>query len=815
METFWQDLRQGLRLLRKSPAFAAIAILTLALGIGANTALFSVVNGVLLSPLAYPQPGQLIAIYGNTPGFQHASINYPNFLDWQRATKTFSSMAIYRNQDYNFVGTGEAGERVSGYMISADFFSTLGVTPVLGRTFRADDDQIGSAPVVILGGGFWKRKFGSSLEVAGKSVVLNGTSYTVIGVIPAGFTFYGQDRDVYTPIGQYNDVSFRDRRVDLSSRGIGRLKPEVTLSQAKADMDAIAENLAAAYPEADKNVGIRLVSVKEDIVGKVQPFLIVLLAAVGFLLLIACANVANLLLARAMGRMNEFGIRAALGASRARVIRQLLTESILLAGLGGALGLLFAFWGTKAVLGALPGAVPRANEVSLDWRVLLFTMALSLFAGVVFGLAPALKTSRVNLLETLKESGRGSSGARNRLQGAFVASEVAMALVLLVGAGLMVRSLAALWRVDPGFNPQHAITFALSMPTKVETATSAETRARLRHLDETMRNIPGVKAVSITLGSRPMIHNSSEPFWIEGRPKPANFQEMPQALFYLVESGFQEAMGITLERGRFVTPQDDEHSPVVVDIDDVFARMYFPGENPVGKRIHLAGFEVMAEIVGVVGHVKQWGLDADEKSRIQAQFDYPFMQLPEKLMPLVADSVAVVLRTEGDPTVVMGAVRKAVAGIDPRDVIYNVKTMNEVVSDSFAARRLSMILLSVFAGLALMLSCVGIYGVISYLVGQRTHEIGVRMALGAERRDVLQLVLGNGMKMAALGVVIGAAAALGLTRLMANQLFGVSAHDPLTFAGVAVVLLIVACAACYFPARRAMRVDPIVALRYE
>jgi predicted permease len=813
METLLQDLRYGLRMLAKSPGFAATAILTLALGIGANTALFSVVNGVLLNPLAYPQSGQLVAVYGKAPGYEHAPINYMNFLDWQRATKTFSSMAMYRNQDYNFIGTGEA-ERLTGYMISADFFSTLGTMPVLGRDFRADDDHTGAAPVVILGGGFWKRKFGSSLEIIGKPILLNGTSYTIVGVVPAGFTFYGRDRDIYTPIGQWNDPNFRDRRVDLSSHGVGRLKPGVTVSQAKADMDSIAQNLSVAYPEADKNVGIALVSMKEDIVGNVQPFLIVLLAAVGFLLLIACANVANLILARSMGRSHEFAIRAALGASNVRVIRQLLTESILLAGLGGALGLLLALWGTKAVLGTLPGALPRSSEVSLDSRVLLFTMALSVFAGIVFGLAPALKSSRVNLQEILKESGRGLSGARHQLQGIFVAVEVAMALVLLVGAGLMVRSLSALWRVDPGFNPSHAITFTLSLPAGPATS-SAETRARLRHFDDKMHSIPGVQAVSVTLGSRPMIHNSSEPFWIEGQPKPANLPEMHQAMFYLVESGFEQAMGVTLERGRFITPQDDERAPVVVDIDDAFARTYFPEEDPVGKRINLAGFGVQAEIVGVVGHVKQWGLDADAKSAIEAQFDYPFMQLPEKLMPLAADAVAVVLRTEGDPTAVMGPVRRAVEEIDSREVVYNVQTMNEVVSNSFAARRLSMTLLGVFAALALVLACVGIYGVISYLVGKRTHEIGVRVALGAQRKDVLQMVIGHGAKMTLIGVAIGIGAALGLTRLMANQLFGVSAHDPLTFAGVAMLLILVAIAACYIPARRAMRVDPVVALRHE
>jgi predicted permease len=387
-----------------------------------------------------------------------------------------------------------------------------------------------------------------------------------------------------------------------------------------------------------------------------------------------------------------------------------------------------------------------------------------------------------------------------------------MALILLVGAGLMLRSVAALWRVNPGYNPSHAITFNLAMPSTA-TTTSEETRARLRQFDDKMRSIPGVQAVSVTLGSRPMIHDSFLPFWIEGRPKPATDNEMPQAMFYLVESGFQKAMGLTLERGRFVTDQDNEHSPVVIDIDEVFARTYFPHEDPIGKHVNLTQFNVQAEVVGVVGHIKQWGPGGNAKAAVEAQFFYPFMQLPEKLMPLAADAVAVVLRTAGDPASIMGDVRRAVSQIDPREIIYSVQTLEDVIAGSLAARRLTMILLSVFAALALALSCVGMYGVISYLVGQRTHEIGVRMALGAQRGDVMRLILGQGGRMALIGLVIGIGAALGLTRLMANQLFGVTAHDPLTFVAVAILLITVALLACYLPARRAVRIDPMEALR--
>jgi predicted permease len=799
-------------MLRKSPAFSATVIVTLALGIGANTALFSIVNSVLLNPLPYPSSHQLVALYESKPG-QEAPVSYPNFLDWQRTAQSFSSMAIYRHEDYNLMGSHQA-ERVNGLMVSWAFLTTLGLHPHLGRDFVPDDDHIGAAPVVMLSDAFWHRHFGGSTAVLGSSLDLGGVNYTIIGIVPAGFRFYDIDRDVFTPAGQLNDESWLDRRVDLSARSFGRLKPGVTLAQARAEMDSIARHLAVAYPEANKNVGISVVSMKEDFIGKVTPLLLVLLGAVAFLLLIACANVAGLLLVRSMRRSGEFAVRRALGAGSVRIISQLLTESVMLAGFGGLAGLLIAFFGTKAALRFLPDALPRSSEVSMDVRVLLFTLGVSLLSGVAFGLAPALQFARVNILQVLRQTTRGAGGGRRQLQSFVVAAEVALSIVLLVGAGLMLRSFSALLRVDPGYNPEHAITFSLSLPPHPK-ATADQIRARLRQFDAQMRGIPGVEAGSITLGSRPMIHDSELPFWIEGQPKPDGMNEMPQSTFYLVESGFQRAMGMTLKRGRFISAQDNEDTPIVVDIDDDFAREYFANQNPVGQHIHIAGFDVEAEIVGVVGHVRQWGPGNDAKDAIEAQFYYPFMQLPPKMIPLVADGSAVVLRTQGDPTATVAAVRRAVSQLDPGAVIYAVDTMDGILTKSLAARRLSLVLLAGFAVLALALSCMGLYGVLSYLADIGTREIGVRMALGADRGDVLRLILKQGVSMALLGVVVGFVLALSLTSLMSSQLFGVTPHDPLTFVSVGALLVAVALLACYIPAKRATRVDPMVALRYE
>jgi len=815
LEDLARDLRFAVRTLARSPGFTAVVVLTLALGIGANTALFSVVNGVLLNPLRYAEPERLIALYSRTPNYDRASISYPNFLDWVRDNHSFSAVAAYRPDDFNLTGTGEP-ERVPAEMVSASFFPLLGVQPLLGRTLLPEEDQSGATPVVLISDGLWKRKFGSSPDVLGHSLTLNDVAYTIVGVVPADFHYTGinfHPSDVYTPIGGWSDPTFRDRRAGMGAFAVGRLKRGVTFEQAQADMDALGRHLAEQYPEADKDMGVALVPLKQAVVGDIRPSLLVLMAAVGFVLLIACVNVANLSLARSAGRNHEFATRAALGANRGRVVRQILTESLLLALAGGGLGLLAAFWGMRAALSVLPEALPRAEEIQLDAHVLLFTLVAAVLAAVLFGLAPALKTSRADLQETLREGGRGPSGARHRAQRVFVVVEMALALVLLAGAGLMIRSLAKLWRTDPGFDPHNVLTFYMSFPSTIDSPEVV--RATWRQLHDSLSAVPGVQVASLYGGAIPMASESDLPFWLEGQPKPSTQAGMKITLFYLVQPDYLNVMKIPLERGRFLSTHDDEHSPMAVVIDERFARDYFGGQDPIGKRINFAILDVTAEIVGVVGHVKQFGLDEGPAPGLEAQCYLPITQLPDQFIPLAARRVGVVARTAGSPLAQLGSIRHALSQANTQLVMYGTKAMDGIVADSLAVRRFSMVLLETFAALALLMSCVGIYGVIAYLAGQRTHEIGVRMALGAERREVLRMVLGEGAKLALVGVAIGVVAAFGLTRLMANMLFGVSTHDPLSFAAVAALLILVALAACYVPARRAAKVDPTVALRYE
>jgi predicted permease len=816
METLLQDLKYAVRTLAKNRSFTIVAVLTLALGIGANTALFSVANGVLLNPLPFPAPNQLVALYAKRVGFERASISYPNFLDWQRDNRSFAAMAAFRQDDFNLTGSGEA-EHIRGGMVSADFFATLGVKLAQGRFFTADEDRIGGAPVALISAGLWSRKFGAAPDVVGQRIALNGSDYTIIGIVPASFHLrlngFAENSDAYIPIGQWTDVVFHDRSAGLGMKAIGRLKPGVTVEQARAEMNSIAHRLAEAYPVADKDSSITLLSLKQSMVGEIEPFLFVLLGAVGFVLLIACVNVANLVLARSTGRAREFAIRAALGASRGRVLRQLLTESTLIALAGGALGLIVAAWGTQGILTLVSDTLPRAQEVRVDGRVLFFTLGISLLSGILFGLAPALRAARLNVQSTLQEGGRGASGSRHRAQRIFVVAEMAMALVLLVGAGLMLRSLSRLWSVNPGFDPHHVLMFYVALPPSMDSATPASTRAALLQLRDKLGSIPGVQSVSLLRGSLPMWDDSEDPFWIAGRPKPLSDNDKYWSIWSEVEPDYLKVMGIPLVRGRFFTAEDTESSPRVAVIDEEFAQNFFPDEDPIGK-VFVDDYVGPATIVGVVGHVKEWGLD--DKQAMHAEFYLPFRQIPDQYMSRASRSTTLVLRTTVAPLALADNIHHEIQQMNSDEVMFSPKSMDDIVyNQSMLAQRFSMILLGAFALLALLLASVGIYGVVSYIVVQRTHEIGIRVALGAQQRDVMRWVLAAGARMALIGVGIGIAAALALTRLLTNLLYGVSATDPATFLGVAFLLMLVAIAACYIPARRAMRMDPMAALRQE
>ena len=812
-----QDLRYAVRQFLKTPGLTILVIVTIGLGVGANTALFSVVNGVLLSPLPYPEPDQLVALRESKPNFEWGTVPYPKFRDWQKDNHTFSKMAVWRSYAFSLTGVGEA-EQVNAHLVSSDFFPILGVKPILGRNFLAGEDEIGAAPIAVITESLWRRKFASVPDIVGKGITLDGTSFTIVGVIPNSPHFPMSSasvrREVFVPIGQWKNNLLTSRSAGLGINGIGRLKPGVTIQQARADMANVTQNLAAAFPDASKGTSAKLIPLKQWMVGNIGSLLLVLLASVGFVLLIACANVANLLLARSISRTREFAVRAALGASQRRMLRQLLTESLMLALAGGALGLVLAGWGTRAALRVLPTALPRAEEIGLDARVLFFTLGISVLAGVLFGLAPAFRLSIPKLQESLKEGGSGLSSGRHRVQGVFIVAEMAMALVLLAGAGLMIRSLTRLWAVDPGFDPQNVLTVGLTLPQSMMSASPDAIRAAFREFDRKIASIPGVEAVSQTWGAVPLAGDDEQTFWIEGQPKPANENDKGWAIDYIVGPGYLKALQIPLLRGRFFTDQDNEHSPRVVVIDDVFARKFFPNEDPIGKRI-VRGDASPEEIVGVVGHVKQWGLDVDDTEKLRAQFYIPSMQMPDDFVAMQPSGSTVIVRSSQAGAGLLDSIRHASQQISKEQIIFNPQTMEQIIADSLAERRFSMVLFGAFAALALLLASVGIYGVISHVVGQRTHEIGIRMALGARRLDVLRLILMGAGRLALIGVGVGLVCALGLTRLMANLLYGVGPRDPITFVAVPSILIVVALLASYLPARRATRVDPMAALRYE
>jgi predicted permease len=813
----FQDIRYNLRVLLKNLPFSIIVVLTFALGIGANAALFSVVNAVLLKPLPFPDSEQLVTVHQSKPNFDRGAIPYLNFLDLQRENQSLSAIAISRGYAYTLVGLGEA-QRVNARLISADFFKVLGVTPQLGRTFVPADDNSAAEPVVLISSRFWTDKFGSSTDVLEKSLVLDDKSYRIVGVIPASFTLQ-RNVDVYVPIAQWNGPALQRRGAALGIHGIGRMKPGVTVAQAQSDLDRIMQVLAVSYPATNKGNGAKVIPMLEGMVGDIETPLWTLLAAVGFILLIACVNVSNLLLARSTGRSREYAIRAALGANSWRLLRQSLTESTLLALIGGVLGLGIAAVGTKLLLSTLTTTLPRAEEVSVDMRVVLFTLGVALLTGLLAGLVPALKTATRHFNQMLKEGGRGTSAGHARAQGVLVAVEMALAFVLLIGAGLMIRTLNALWNVDPGFRSDNVTSFRIRLPPSMRSANPESIRTSLRELHDRIKATPGVEAVSFSDGAVPMQGADDLFFWIGGQPKPANPNEMNRAFVYTVEPDYLDTMGIQLKRGRFFTASDDERAPAVTVIDEALANKYFKDQDPIGARIFLDD-ETHMEIIGVVGHVKQWGLDADDKQSLQAQLYLPFRAMGDNGLTGTVSGFGAVVRFKGEDgggevSPLVGSVRSAVQTYNNQNVVSDVRTLDEVIAESLAQRRFSMIVLGTFAAVALLLASLGIYGVISYLVGQRTHELGIRLALGAARMDILRLVLGHGLKMAIAGIVVGLIAAVALTRLMSTMLFGVSPTDIATFGIVAVVLMIVAVLACYLPARRATKVDPLTALRSE
>jgi len=810
MEIALQDLRYAFRLLARNPAFTAIAILTMALGIGANTAIFSVVNTVLLRPLRFRDPARLVIVAEKSP-FPFISTSYQNWIDWRDQSHSFESLEATRSATVALTGAGEP-ERLNVHMATAGLFPLLGVNPIAGRSYTSEEDRAGGSPVVILSYGLWQRRFGASREILGKPITLDSQPYTVVGILPPGFQLL-QPADVFIPFVPWAKTLPDDRNWHPGIIAIARLKAGVSCEQARTEMVAITKRLEQQYPLYNTGVSADVVGLQEQMVKNVRPALVLLLGAVSFVLLIACVNVANLLLARAASRGREVAIRTSMGASRARIVRQLLTESVLISLAGGTLGLLLASAALGPLLKISAGSVPQVFSVELDSWVLGFTLAASVVTGLIFGLVPALRTAKLDLRETLNEASRGSTSGpgQHRLRGALVGMEIAIAMLLLVGAGLLLRSFERLEEVSAGFSPDHLLLADLPLSQNAY----AKPEQRFQFFDrivERVRTLPGVRSAAAASflpvsGGGGLIH-----FNITGRP-PKSPKEFTAAGYRTITPNYFETLAVPLLQGRLITPGDQEKSPAVVVINSTMARTYFPNDNPLGKRLQLGATpepekEVPSmEIVGVVGDVLQ-GLDLGP----QAEMYLPFKQA-DALLPVF--QMSLVLRTVADPALETSALRSALAGIDPDQPLVNVRTMEQNMSTSVAQPRFRTWLIGIFAALALVLAAVGVYGVMSYTVTQRTSEIGIRVTLGAQSTDVFRSIVSEGLRIAVFGVGAGLLAALALTRLLRSFLYSISASDPATFALVAFLLILVTAAASYFPARRATRVDPIVALRYE
>jgi len=801
------DLRYAARMQRKNLGFTIIAIVALALGIGANTAIFSVVNTVLLRPLPYKDPEGLVMVWEDATkqGYPRDTPAAANFVDWRDQNQVFEGMAAIADESFNLTGTGDP-ERLEGRRVSANLFPLLGVEPQLGRVFTVAEDQPGAQRVVLLSYGLWQRRFGGDPSIVGKPLTLNGESYVATGVMPARFQFPSSEDDVWVPI------AFRPQEAANRNRHylevLARLKPGATLAQAQSEMSTIATRLQQQYPEANADLGAAVQSLHEHLVGDIKPALLVLLGAVGLVLLIACANVANLLLARAAVRQKEIAVRVALGARRLRLIRQFLTESVLLSTLGGIVGLGIAYGGLILLKSFIPENISQAREISIDLKVLGFTLLVSVLTGLIFGLAPALQAIRFNQIETLKEGGRDAAtgGSGKRLRSLLVMAEVAVSLVLLIGAGLLINSFLRLRNVDPGFRAENLLTMKVVLPdTKYREY--ARRAAFYSDLIQRVESLAGVRSAAVTTNLPLYRQGNSISVWIEGRPEPPPGQELI-VVTRIVSPSYFDTMSIPLLSGRKLTDQDIETSPNVVVISETMARRYWPNEDAVGKRIavgRVRSDQDWISVAGVVKDVRQFELTADPKPQMYLSYRQAAFFFPRDL----------VVKTDVDPASMAATVRKAVWDIDKDQPVSNIRTMEDILADSIARQRFSMLLLAIFAGVALVLAGVGIYGVMSYSVAQRTREIGIRMALGAQTGAVLKLAVGYGMKLVAVGIVTGLIAAFALTRVMATLLFGVTATDPATFTLISFLLVAVAALASYVPARRATKVDPITALRYE